>query len=760
MGGSSKAKMDVTLYFMSVHMAIARNVDELVEIRVGGKSAWTGYIAANASIEFTWQRWLFGGDTKEGGLWGWGQMMFGRQGQDVNPELLKYYSAPVPAYRGLATFHYYGELCANSPYPKAWSFRIRRTDTGWDDNAVWYPEKVTIWQAGGLIKSMNPAHIMYQLWTGKDFRGIRKGRLDDAAWRAFADVLYAEGLGLCLKWSAQGSLADFMQQVIDHVGAAQYVDRRTGLVVPVAIRGGYNPDDLPLFTADTGLLGIDEYTTDALPTGINEVIVNYKDPLEEGGTKRQVREKNLGAIHAAGGVVNSTTVDYIGIPTSTLARRIARRDLNALSGFVRRFKVRLDRRAAQAAIPGGLIRISDSARNIASMVLRIGKIDYGTFKNGTITIEAATDVFGLPATVYTVDEPSAHVAPDPTPQPITRRSVFEVSYRDLAYTLDAANLQQLQPDSGFIAAVAAKPTALSLRYLLHSRVVGGGGAGSFANQGGGLFCGSGQLAADVREGDTQIVLTNMLDVVEVQIGAAAMLVSDAGYEIVRIDAFDPLTYTATIGRGCADTVPAKHALGATLWFYQDYSVNSFTEYSAGVSVDVKLQPQTRQGQLDLGDAATDTVLMAGRAARPYPPGNFKIDGTAYPEVMTGGGSHSFTWVHRDRLLQAEQLIDTTTGDIGPEPDTTYSIEVYRQDSNALVGGSSDITGTSWTWADNLGSYEGLLKVRLWAVRDGLDSWQAHEVTVRREPPTTRPITFDRSDITFDQSDITFDQTEY
>ena len=286
---------------------------------------------------------------------------------------------------------------------------------------------------------MNPAHILYQLWTGRDFRGISKGRLDDAAWRAFAEVFYSEGLGLCLKWSAQGSIGAFMQQVIDHAGASQYVHRRTGRIVPVAIRGGYNPDDLPIFTADTGLLGIDEYTTDALPTGINEVIVNYKDPLEEGGKKRQVREKNLGAIHAAGGIVNSTTVDYIGIPTSTLARRIARRDLNALSGFVRRFKVRLDRRAAQVVIPGGLLRISDADRNIVSMVLRIGKIDYGTFENGVITVEAATDVFGMPSTVFNVDEPSAHVPPDPTPQAITQRQVFEASYRDLASTLDAAS---------------------------------------------------------------------------------------------------------------------------------------------------------------------------------------------------------------------------------------------------------------------------------------------------------------------------------
>ena len=86
--------------------------------------------------------------------------------------------------------------------------------------------------------------------------------------------------------------------------------------------------------------------------------------------------------------------------------------------------------------------------------------------------------------------------------------------------------------------------------------------------------------------------------------------------------------------------------------------------------------------------------------------------------------------------------------------------LMRTYSGALVGSSTGITGTSWTWTDNLGSYEGLLKIRLWAVRDGLESYQAHEVTVRREPPATGPLTADRTDVTADQSDITVDQTEY
>lgn len=758
MGGSKKAKSKIrtTVYAMAVQMGLARCLDELVEIRVGDKNLWSGSLTGNADVQFN-KWWLFGGYKREGGILGTGYLRMGGVNQPIDSNLQNWLGGDVPAFRNIAAMTFNGYICANSPYPKAWKFRLRRTESGWDNEDVWYREKCTIWMADGKIKAMNPAHIMYELWTSSNFRGLRRERMDNAAWRTFAELMFNEGFGLCLKVNKQDTISAIMQQVLDHTGAAQYIDRKTGLVVVIGIRGNYNPKDLPLFSPDNGLLGIDEYVVDAIPQSINELIVYYKDPLER-GNRKGVRQKNLGAIHASGGIIKTDSVDYLGIPTSELANRVARRDLNARSGYIRSFRARFDRRAARYTIPGGLLRISDPARGIVDMVLRIGKVDAGEFESGIITVDAALDAFAMPATVYTEEEPGGYVPPDPTPVPIDERLAFEVSYRDLATYLGANDLDLLEPDSGFVASVADKPSSLTLRYALYDRIKG---VGNYTSQAAGVFCSNAELAANCSYLDNRIVLRNVKMLTGslmnglVQAGTAALL----GSEIVRVDAYDVQTNTLKIGRGCVDCVPVSHLAGEKIWFYQNATAQDITEYSTGVKLDIKLVPETTAAPLQIDDAPIDMLTFNSRAARPYPPGCFQIDGFSYPEEIDGGGKHIFSWTHRNRLMQAEQMIDTTAGDIDPEAQTSYTIEIYRMDTAALVALQDNITQTSWTWQDNLGGYEGLLRVRLYAVRDGLNSWQAHDVQIYRKAPQIKALTWDSSEITWDSDLITFDQIE-
>ena len=744
MGSSKKPKMNVTLYYMGIHMGIARSIDELRQIEIGGKNAWSGSVSSNGGFYIN-KPDLFGGATKEGGIQGNAHMLMGKSDQAVLPALARMLGGLVPAFRGIASLFYDGLICANSPYPKMWRLRVRRTESGWNDDTPWYPEKLTIWLVNNQIKAMNPAHILYQLWTGEDFRNLSPSRLDDAAWRALADLLYSEELGLCFKWTKQSPLSEFIQQVMDHVGMSQYMNRHTGLVTPVGIRGGYDPEDLPLFTPETGLLGIDEYATDALNTGINEVVVNYCDPLNQ-GNKRQVREKNIGAIHASGGTVNSTTVDYIGAPTAELARRLARRDLNALSGYLRRFNVRLDRRAAKYVMPGGLIRVSDPELGIESMVVRIGKVEYGSFEKGTITIKGSTDVFGLPATVYNTDEPSGYTPPDATPVAIQNSQLMEASYRDLVLTLGNAETATLNDDAAYLASVAMRPSALSVNYWLNTRITS---TSDFTNQGRAMFCGTAELAADIRHLDKQVVLANVQDLINIETGTAALI----NGEIVRIDAYDSLTQTLTIGRGCADTVPAVHAQGSLIWFYESTFAYDTTEYSAGVQVDAKLQPITTQEEMPLEDVTQQQITFSGRQARPYPPGQFKINGESYPEEVSG--EITVTWAHRNRVTQAEHLIDTTTASMTPETDTLYKVELYN--GNTLLE-SETVDSLSHTFANKTAT--GYLRVVLKVIRDGLESWQAHNFIFSRGGQTTRPLKVSRTDIKVSQMNIKVSQTQY
>ncbi|GHT83185.1 hypothetical protein AGMMS49960_17560 [Betaproteobacteria bacterium] len=47
-------------------------------------------------------------------------------------------------------------------------------------------------------------------------------------------------------------------------------------------------------------------------------------------------------------------------------------------------------------------------------------------------------------------------------------------------------------------------------------------------------------------------------------------------------------------------------------------------------------------------------------------------------------------------MQADQLIDTTVGDIGPEPGVTYRLRLYGQDGTLALTVLS-LTSTAYTW---------------------------------------------------------------
>lgn len=720
--GSKKAVKVGYRYLFGIHMGIGKAIDELVAIEVGGKRAWTGSVTSNQRISINAPE-LFGGDDGEGGISGSLDVMMGAPDQPVNTRLAAMLGGLVPAFRGVCTLFYDGLVTSMNPYPKAWKMRVRRGLTGWD-GAVWYPERCVINMAGGTIKAMNPAHIIYECLTNRDWGGaMDRSRLNDASFRAAADVLHAEGFGLCLRWVRQDSLSTFVSHVLDHIGGNLFVSRQTGEFELTLVRDDYDPESLPLFDEDSGLLSITEDDNSATAGAANEVIIKWRNPIDN--SNRQKRERSLAAIQAAGQQL-SVTIEYPGIPTAELAGRVAVRDLRARSIGLKRFKVQLDRRGRNIK-PGAPFRIRSLSRGIEVMVVRAGRFEDGTLADGKITITAVQDVFGLPATSMTPPQPGGWVPPDTAPAPVAIRRLTEVTWRDLVQTIDAANLNLVDQTTAFIAALAIKPTALSLGFAVESRV----GSGAYVRVGPGDFCPTGLLVAGISSTATSIQLSapDNLDMVEV--GSAALIDN----EIVRVDAINLETLIVTIARGCVDTVPAVHSAGVRVWFFEDYVGEDPTEYSTGVSVQMRLRTVTSSGTLAPELAGTDTLALVGRQARPYPPGNFRLGGVVNPGSIEGDVVAS--WAHRDRMLQADQLIDTQAGDIGPEAGTTYTFRLLRADTQAVLASQTAISGTMATLAT---AYAGQVIAELWSVRGGLDSFQRHRWQFDHTTPYVPPVT--------------------
>ena len=314
--------------------------------------------------------------------------------------------------------------------------------------------------------AMNPAHIIYECLTNRVWgRGLSASKLDLDSFLAAADTLHAEKFGLCLKWTRKDSIENFIQGVIDHIGATLYVSRTTKLYTLKLIRGGYNLNDLPLFDTESGILSISDATVASVGSTVNAVHIKYHD--WENDEERSVSVKNAAAIAAAGGVVNQVSRDFPGIPVASLALRVAQRELRVVSTSLRKFTITMDRRGEDLA-PGDVFAIQDPKRGIPKMAVRVGRVEDGTLLDGKITLTVVQDVFALPATTIAADVPPTWVAPNTKPC-IDQQRVFEAPYFMVARTMSKADLDYVGEDSGYLATLNSRGQPLNQGYRIAVR---------------------------------------------------------------------------------------------------------------------------------------------------------------------------------------------------------------------------------------------------------------------------------------------------
>lgn len=751
MGGKSGGGIAGYRYGMSIHMGLCRGpIDELVEIKVDDISAWQGSVTDDTDDGAIIQYDLFGGDDKEGGIYGGFSLLMGKVTQNIAVRAVPvieigsaiwsglfgysfsgsaHTSIPallgglVPSFRGVTTFFWRGQISANNPYPKAWKFRVRRTTAGWSDDAVWYPEKAAIWLSDSKIKAANPSHMIYECLTNPAWgRGLATATLDDPSFTSAANTLCDEGFGLCMRWARdQEAVEDFVRKILDHIGGALYTDRSTGLLTLRLIRDDYVAAELPLFDATSGLLEITEDDSSAGDTQFNEVVVTYRNPITD--NDGQVRAQNLAAFQATQAVL-STKADYPGVPTADLAQRLAQRDLRMHSTGLKRFKVVLDRRGWKVA-PAGVIRVADATRGI-DMVLRVGRYEDSTHTDGKITITAVQDVFGLPLTTFIVPETGSWTPPNRSAVVPDDRRLLEASFREVVLRQGSDFALALAADAAGLTILVKQPTPLSMNYIIGSRV----SPAEFAANGTGPWTPTATVPLAIGAYDTAIVVAGVSRPGALAVGLGG-LIDD---EVIRLDAFDLATGAFTIARGCGDTVPAPHAAGSRVWFYgTPQSGTDGVEYVSGEVVDVKVLTRTTSDTLALDAAPTDSITLDQRVYRPYPPGDVRVNGTPYAAPRPSvAGDITVTWTHRDRITEQDQLVEHAAASIGPEAGTTYRVRVYS--GATLLRTETGIAGTSWTYDAAMSAADGsagVLRFELETVRDGLASYQLYTFIVLR-----------------------------
>lgn len=771
MGGSSSQTIGYR-YSMGILMGICRGqIDSLLEIEVGGREAWkfttldpidgpTAGKTEPGRFRIAAAN-LFGGDDGEGGIDGDAWLLTGTPDQVLPDRAEPVLGSLVdaPQYRGVTTVFYDGLICTLNPYPKPWKFKVRRVFSGWQ-GPVWYAGKAAIdilfdevtdgltWQR--MIRAMNPAHILYQALTDKSWgRGLSANRLDVESFRKAADALYEEQFGMCIRWTRTSSLQTFVQTILDHIGGVLRQDKVTGLYKLILLRRDYSISALPVYSPENGILEVREASAGATFGAVNEVIVKYQDPVKN--EQAQVKANNIAAIQ----MMNATatvTREYPGAPTAELALRLAQRDLRVESTSLRRV-VAVFSRSAWRLQPGDVFVFEDLSRFIGRTVMRIATVEEAGNTRGDLIITAVQDVFALALTSFGgaqpvppppvppgppplpsafAPPPPPAVAPDP---PVAPQFGLEMPYVSVARLLSPGDFAAWPDNSGMAAMHMARPTPTALSVVIDvlsdTPVSHSAASDNFTP----YFLISNDLGYNQ---SAAIPYYQVQDLELVQVGQLAMI----GQELVRITAIDSLLRRISIARGVGDTRPHQHPAGSALWVIQDGGATDRRARPAGMNVVLSGRPRNSFGPSEA--AAIVSIPMVQRFNRPYAPGNVRR------RVGTGGadawhvlslldrssGALQISWSHRDRVLQADQLIDHNQGNIGPEPGVTYTIEVLNS-TGTVVASYSGLTGTTFAYTygqarDDLNVTLDTTEagvVRLSAVRGGLSSYHNYELPI-------------------------------
>lgn len=761
--GSGKKQTVGYWYEMGLHMGVCKGpIDMLISIKGGDRIAWSGEVTESGRITINGEA-LWGGEKKEGGIAGKLDVMMGEPTQMPNDYLGSVQGGLYnPAYRGIfSTVFRKGKVGAMNPYLKPWAYRVRRIKKGWESGFCWYPEKAEIdvgpqmdlqpqgrpprtfqgfltearidipWPdvvVPARVLCANPAHIIYEVLTDtEDGMSHPAGGINETSFRAAADLFHAEGLGLYVKWVKSDEIQKILQQVLDHANAMVVQDPDDLAFRIIPMRGDYDISTLTSFGPngqgyDVGCV-LEDLDRISPEETVNEVTVQWTDSADN--RERSITVQNPAAIQAARGVVNQTK-SYACCPTEAIAARLAQRDLDVYSSMLARVRIRANRRAYKV-LPGQVIKLSWPSEGIINMPVRVLRVTDNSADDSSIVIEGTEDVFAFGTTTYIKPQPPGWIDPNGPPQAPGAIESFEVPFRDLVQQLGIDAAKEIDPLAGFAGLAAQVPPGYAMNFSAYHKV----GAEDFHEVGTGEFTPTAVLTSGITMTQTVIpvsALTGSWDTV--LIGSAAFLGPYPQAEAVRLDAINEDRTQITVARGCLDTLPplAGWPAGTRLWAYDNDAVFDQTQYVVGETVTAKAVSNSTQGQLDIELAPQDSVTMNLRAGRPYPPGDLRVASLAAPATVSG--EFVVTWTHRDRYMQADQVIGQGEAGAGPDPLTRYGMR-FRDAGGVELVARSDIAGGTATVSLNT---TGDVTMTLWALNDTGTSWHMHTRTFAYTPP--------------------------
>lgn len=710
MGKSKKVTVGYK-YYVGMHMVLCHGpVDAVTAVEVDNRTAWAGN-STGGSISINSPD-LFGGESREGGVVGTVDIMMGSTTQGRNAYLQSKLGTDIPAFRGVLSAVLRQVFVGLNPYLKSWSFWVTRRNTRLDGQPQWYSSKVAIGD------DMNPAHIIRECLTDPSWgMGYPEADLDAASFTAAADTLYSEGLGMSLLWDRSIPLNEFVSEVLKHIDASLYVSWADGKFVLKLIRGGYSVGSL-LELNESNVSKITDFKRNTVGELVNSVTVQFWDGST--GRDNSVTVQDISLVVQQGATVG-TTIQFPGFTTGANASKAASRSLKALSTPLASCTIYTNRVAYNLNV-GDVFKLNWPRFGVTSLVMRVTNIELGALDNNEIRITAVEDVFGTSAAIYAPPPPSEWTNPVSVPAPCPYHVTLDAPYWEVFPRLGEAAAQALPATASYIVATGVRPSGDAISAKLYTDP---GNTGAWQEANTVDFCPTAILGANTVFNDTVWPINSGIDIPLVGLNTYALIDN----EFVAVTAISDTSMTVL--RGVLDTVPTPHNSGARIYFIEDTCETDGVEYASGETARIRLTPTTGRGTLALSSATTQSRTVSARQARPYPPQLIRLNGLAYPSSVRGDTDLTVTWAHRDRIQQTVGLVGTETGSIGPEAGTTYTVQLLTS-GGSVLSTETDVTGTTHVFTvATMGANYGALRVRVWAVRNTLASYQIHDIPFLR-----------------------------
>lgn len=768
-GGSSSGKINIADYLMSIHYGICMGpVDSIDQIYVQDKSVGMFAQSSNSTVLIA-QKGLFGGNRKNGGVYGYVDCMFGGPTQLATEALasrLGRTPTTCPAFRGITSLFFHDGASSQGGNSNPWV--TPRAGFLWGSNFPTIPAvdvQVTRYPVGPNGDKMagpnglaNPAHIVYECFVNRQWgMGCPIGLIDIPSFQAAAARLASENFWLGMLWARSDTIQNFVGEVLDHIQASVGPDPTTGKWTIKLLRDDYDRDNL--FVVHPGNASISNMQRKLWGETANEVSVTYTNPDNEEEESVTVHDD---ANIAAQGQVVTTTRNYYGVRDPSLASALALRDLRQSASPLLSVDVSMDRRAWRAK-PGDVVELRWPEMGIGSCFMRVGDVDYGNIGDSRIKTSLLEDIFsygnaiftelwtpqpGDPAPVYPPPRPGTVTPPPiveplpPQPQPPEWTDPTEQPRALDHWRIDTAPyfmLAQLFGDSGMENYVYPSVAAFTLvsqnsndtssigRYARTPDVTGNP---TYNLQALLPNMGYATTTTAMEPGAVTTIppLTNIVGKMRPAPGLFMLFFDPANPDVHEITAVEEIvsgSNNITLRRAAIDTLPLSWPVGTAVYVFDGSNTATFDPVlrADGEEVAYKFTPVTSAGSFDDGSAPEVTKEVNGRPHYPYRPANVTLAGQPW-DVVSPTTDLVVAWSRRNRLTETGQLLRWNDADVTPETGQTTTIIGYNKDG-VEVSRINGLTGTSYTMTtddlDALGETGDTVSIKVISVRDGMES---------------------------------------